>query len=75
MHGTALRLLASLLLAALVAGCGGGGGGGNGGVNPPDDVLRDQTPYSTAPNASLPSAAEASVTTTGRVTIAGIAVD
>ena len=76
MHAAALRLLASLLLAALVAGCGGGGGGGgNGGVNPPDDVLRDQTPYSTAPTASLPSAAEASVTTTGQVTIAGVAVD
>jgi carboxypeptidase C (cathepsin A) len=74
MQAAALRLLASLLLAALVAGCG-GGGGSDGGADPPDDVLRDETPYSTAPSASLPSAVEASVTTTGRVTIAGIAVD
>ena len=74
MHAAALRPLASLLLAALVAGCGGGGGdGGGGGL--PADVLRDDTPYSTAANASLPGAAEASVTTTGQVTIAGLAVD
>ena len=74
MRAAALRLLASLLLAALAAGCGGGGGGG-GGVEPADPVLHDDTPYSTAANASLPSANEASVTTTGKVTIAGTTVD
>ena len=76
MRATRRRLFASLLLAALVAGCGGGGGGGgNGGVDPPDGVLHDSTPYSTAPDASLPAADEASVATTGQVTIAGAAVD
>ena len=54
MRAAALRLLASLLLAALAAGCGGGGGGG-GGADPPTPVLHDDTPYSTAANASLPS--------------------
>ena len=70
MRAAALRLLAPLLLAALAAGCGGGGG-----AEPVDPVLRDETPYSTAANASLPSANEASVTTTGKVTIAGTTVD
>ena len=72
---TAAFRLASLLLAALVAGCGGGGGSG---VPPPDDpsaLLHDDTPYSTAANASLPSATEQSVPSGGKVTINGAAID
>ncbi|MEO5881800.1 MAG: alpha/beta hydrolase [Caldimonas sp.] len=68
--------LCSLLLAALVAACGGGGGGGGmAGIDPVDPVLHDDTPYSTAADASLPSATEASVSKGGQVTIAGAPVD
>ena len=75
MRAAVLRLLAPLLLAALAAGCGGGGGGGMAGTDPVDPVLHDNTAYSSAANASLPSAAEASVTKGGQVTIAGAAID
>jgi carboxypeptidase C (cathepsin A) len=72
---TATLRFCSLLVAAFVAGCGGGGGGGDDGGGLPAGVLHDATPYSTAANASLPSATEASVQSTGSVTIDGAAID
>ena len=74
MRAATLRLC-SLLVAALVAGCGGGGGGDGVGGTPVAGVLHDPTPYSTAANASLPSATEASVQSTGSVAIDGATID
>ena len=75
MRSAALRLC-SLLLAALAAACGGSGGGnGTVGVDPVDPVLHDATPYSSAPNASLPAAEEAFVPTVRRIMIGGMAID
>jgi hypothetical protein len=73
---TATLRFCSLLVAAFVAGCGGGGGGdGDSGGSPAGAVLHDATPYSTAANASLPSATEESVQSSGSVTIDGATVD
>ena len=77
MRVAALRL-GSLLLAALAAAC--GGGGGSDGIAtipepPPDPVLHDSTPYSSAANAALPSATEAQATTVRQMTIAGATVE
>jgi len=74
MRAAVLRLLGPLLLAALAAGCG-GGGGGMGDTDPVDPILHDNTAYSSAANAFLPAAMEASVTKGGQVTIAGAAID
>ena len=65
------RRVAALLLAAVLAGCGGGGSGGptaDPGLAP---VLRDTTPYSSAPDASLPSAEERAAVTAHSVAVAG----
>jgi len=75
----AAHRLVPLLVAAFVAACGGGGGGGGHEVPPPDDVvagaLQDDTPYSTAPTASLPSATEASVQSFSSVAIDGATIE
>jgi len=76
MRSAALRVV-PLLVAAFVAACGGGGGDHGPDVPPPDDsvaVLHDNTPYSTAGNASLPSASEESVQTAGSVVIDGATI-
>ena len=72
----ALATLLVTLLAALVAACGGGAGSGvpGAGAGPPGPGLLDNTPYSTAPGASLDAPDESAAVTTHTVTIAGTAI-
>ncbi|MEP7155373.1 MAG: peptidase S10 [Betaproteobacteria bacterium] len=70
-HGT----IAALLLSS----CGGGGGGSSttstAPVTPPAQVFTDPTVYSSAPNASLTTAAETTAVTQGQITVNGAALN
>ena len=66
------RLAVGVALAVLLAACGGGGGSGGGASAPPPPTFTDPVLYSTAPTASLASAAEISAVTHHQLAINGV---
>jgi len=71
------RFAAPALALALLAACSGGGGGNSSPpvvVTPPPGNFTDPVTYSTAPNASLPGAAEITAVTHHQITLNGTAL-
>jgi carboxypeptidase C (cathepsin A) len=69
---TLISRLAGIVLALLLAACGGGGGSGGSASAPPPPTFTDPVLYSTAPTASLASAAEISAVTHHQLAINGV---